>query len=692
MDSQSFQPGEGPDTPDRAAAGPGSGWVAALGTLKVRLTLAALMGLLAGMAMIAWNLDRVVTRDLLQAAEVRERDEARRILSGLSHRAMEMQQALASVAAQVDARTWADLDRFEQFLDDRVVLRGMFSNVAVVDREGRIRLVADSLGTRRPGARIGDRAYFRQTMETGEAMIAGPVPGRVSGEPVLMFTHPLVVEGERVGLFGAALRLASRDLLAVLADPPGDNGTMVVVTDSTGQVLAHPRRDRIGVSIQGLEGFERAAAEWMALGRPRMVEPRSWTSADTIVGAAGDPATGWHVWRAVPMERLVAPIHAARDEALAQAVLLATGLALGLVLWLLHLLRPLMLLERRARALLAGDADATWPRASGEIGQLARTLQHVAAERRRAEASNRHVLDQLHSVMAAAPVGLAFTRNRCFETVSTELCRLLGTSAAQLRGRPAQDIFASTDDYLALGVRVAEAFARGEAYDGQHQMLRRDGSTFWGHLRAQPVVVGDPAAGTIWSLADITAEVVARRDLEHAALHDPLTGIANRKAFDEAITAAALKASSGQATSVVMIDLDRFKPLNDSAGHAAGDAMLREVARVLVRHVRDGDVVARLGGDEFGLLLDRCEHEQARLVAEKVCRAVAAIELPWEGRLLTVGASLGVAQWPAGHAADAAGWLAAADAACYEAKHAGRSAVRSAAPVVPLRRPVAGSA
>ena len=130
---------------------------------------------------------------------------------------------------------------------------------------------------------------------------------------------------------------------------------------------------------------------------------------------------------------------------------------------------------------------------------------------------------------------------------------------------------------------------------------------------------------------------------------------------------------------VVMIDLDHFKPINDRAGHAAGDAMLKAVAAAIVSRVRATDLVVRLGGDEFALLLERCPHDTALRIAENVRQAVAAIELNWEGQALRVGASLGVASLGA-ETLSADDWLAAADAACYAARPEGRGAVRAAAP------------
>ncbi|GAB4113488.1 MAG: methyl-accepting chemotaxis protein [Rubrivivax sp.] len=167
----------------------------------------------------------------------------------------------------------------------------------------------------------------------------------------------------------------------------------------------------------------------------------------------------------------------------------------------------------------------------------------------------------------------------------------------------------------------------------------------------------------------------AREQLERAALHDALTGVANRKGFEAAMARVFAAPATQRPASIVMIDLDHFKPINDTAGHAAGDAVLVAVAQAIGGAVRTSDVVARLGGDEFAVLLPRCTQAQAVVVAEKVRRAILDIALPWQGRTLRVGASLGVAELGDGHA-DAAQWLADADDACYAAKRSGRGAVR----------------
>jgi diguanylate cyclase (GGDEF)-like protein len=191
------------------------------------------------------------------------------------------------------------------------------------------------------------------------------------------------------------------------------------------------------------------------------------------------------------------------------------------------------------------------------------------------------------------------------------------------------------------------------------------------------VVCGEPESGSIWSLYNIDDQVSSRRQLEHAALHDPLTGAFNRKGFAIQLTEVFYGAAASQPASVVMLDLDHFKPVNDLGGHAAGDAMLQEVARVVTSHVRATDSFARLGGDEFAVLLPNCDMPQAMVVAEKIRQGVASLVLAWEGREFSVGTSLGVSSLHSTFTG-VEQWLAAADAACYEAKRSGRNVVRMA--------------
>ncbi len=183
--------------------------------------------------------------------------------------------------------------------------------------------------------------------------------------------------------------------------------------------------------------------------------------------------------------------------------------------------------------------------------------------------------------------------------------------------------------------------------------------------------------------AALAERQAAARQVEHMAHHDALTGLANRLGFSQALAQAVGEARAGAPFSLLLVDLDRFKPVNDTFGHPVGDAMLCAVARRLGRCVRDNDLVARLGGDEFAVLSRGGGARRAEQLARRIVATLAApFEL--EGHRITIGASVGLDGWREG-TGDAA-LLRNADAALYGAKAAGRGAWRAFAPPQPPER------
>lgn len=165
-------------------------------------------------------------------------------------------------------------------------------------------------------------------------------------------------------------------------------------------------------------------------------------------------------------------------------------------------------------------------------------------------------------------------------------------------------------------------------------------------------------------------EATAR--LAHQALHDPLTSLPNRRAFEQALEEL-LSASrrAGDHGALCFMDLDHFKPVNDTGGHAAGDALLRVVADLIRSHLRSEDTVCRIGGDEFALILRGCTPADAARIANGLCEAVAELRFEWEGREYRIGASIGFAMID-GALGSVAELVRAADHACYVVKREGR--------------------
>ena len=181
--------------------------------------------------------------------------------------------------------------------------------------------------------------------------------------------------------------------------------------------------------------------------------------------------------------------------------------------------------------------------------------------------------------------------------------------------------------------------------------------------------------GAVIVFHDVTKERRLKRALSYQASHDALTGLINRREFDNRLHAAVLSAQRGEGSyALLYIDLDQFKVVNDTCGHQAGDRLLRDVTGLLQARVRASDTIARLGGDEFGVLLEGCTVEQSTRIADGVRQAIRDYRFVWGATTLSVGASVGVVQITA-ETESVANVMSAADIACYAAKDEGRNRV-----------------
>ncbi|WP_349976054.1 EAL domain-containing protein [Pseudomonas sp. WHRI 8519] len=252
--------------------------------------------------------------------------------------------------------------------------------------------------------------------------------------------------------------------------------------------------------------------------------------------------------------------------------------------------------------------------------------------------------------------------------------------AGQALGLPLTALFSLVDEHAqsdssTLFEQVLSGSLKGGA---EHARLiqRLDGSTVSINLVGSPIISDGQVAGIVLVLHDMTQERQYIANLSWQATHDALTGLANRREFEYRLEQALNDlVRQGGRHSLMFLDLDQFKLVNDTCGHAAGDELLRHICAVLQSVLREGDTLARLGGDEFGVLLENCPGEQAERIAESLRQAVQSLHFVWKGRPFVTTVSIGLvhmAQAPATLEAS----LRAADMACYMAKEKGRNRIQ----------------
>jgi len=257
---------------------------------------------------------------------------------------------------------------------------------------------------------------------------------------------------------------------------------------------------------------------------------------------------------------------------------------------------------------------------------------------------------------------------------------LTGWSTSEARTRDVSEIFkvvdGTTGEPIADPVRECLTSGRVCALETEPVLLKRNRDRCDIRTTASPL--RSPQGGIIGSVLvfqDVTDTRSRHRELAHTAMHDSLTGLPNRASFARALAEGAQQAGDeAREHALCFVDLDRFKSVNDNAGHTAGDTLLQTIATTIRSSCRTIDLVARIGGDEFALLLPDCSKIGALRVAQKVIDAIAGLDMSWEGKTYQVGASIGIAAITSECTAPDE-LMRRADAACYVAKANGRNQV-----------------
>jgi diguanylate cyclase (GGDEF)-like protein/PAS domain S-box-containing protein len=255
---------------------------------------------------------------------------------------------------------------------------------------------------------------------------------------------------------------------------------------------------------------------------------------------------------------------------------------------------------------------------------------------------------------------------------------LTGWSAAEARGRLLADVFRIIDEETGEAEEdpVARCLKEGRVIEPSDKtlLLGRSGGRHAIEDSAAPIRGRDgELLGVVLVFRDVTEARHQSQKVSYQASHDALTGLINRLEFERRLSRVLETAqTSDTENALCYLDLDRFKQVNDTCGHVAGDELLRQVSQLLKQQIRKRDTLARLGGDEFGLLMEHCSIHEARGVAENLLKVIGDFSFPWEEHSFGIGVSIGMVEVNRNSVAMQQ-VLRTADTACYLAKEQGRN-------------------
>jgi len=708
--------------------------VQSIGSLKTRITLFTLAIFITSLWSLTFYASHVLRQDMERQLSDQQFSVVSFIASAVDVHLTERIRALQLAASSIEPSMMGQPTALQRLLDSRMVLETMFSGgVLITDRLGTaVAEVPRSVG--RIGLNFMDRTAVAGALRQGQTVIGSAVLDKRLGVPVIGIAVPVLdAHGRSIGTLAGVVALKHAGFLDHLTQSAyGKTGSYFLVDRQRRLIIASTNRERVLQPLRPrgeipaidrfIDGFE---------GSQVYVNPNG---VEVLNSAKRATVADWGVSASISTAEAFAPIRAMQQR-MVQAALLLTVLAGVLTWWLLR--RELSPLTDTTRILAQMGSSPELPQPlpvqrHDEIGVLIQSFNRLLAERKERD-DYRHFHSQiLEKLAAGTPL------NTILEAIvlgiealyPDKLCSILlldeaGQCVTGCIAPSLPDFYNKAFDGLAVGVGMGSCGTA--AFMGQRVVVE-DIAThpYWEPLKELAAQVG---LGACWAepirsgshkilgafgiyhrekyapndadiaLIEQTARLVsiaiektvAEEKIRNLAYYDSLTQLPNRRLLDERLALAlASSRRTGRHGALMLLDLDNFKPLNDTHGHAAGDLLLIEVARRLNANVREVDTVARLGGDEFVVVIGDLDAaadlalEQALAVAEKIRTALAQ---PYP---LTIAAqqdtpaaviehhcssSMGLTLFTGQDAHHQTELLKQADDAMYRAKQSGRNTV-----------------
>ena len=678
------------------------------GPMVRKLLLLALLGMLLSALLAAALVSRQQGEQTRLRQQQQQSAEVQLVARLLASRLEQSQKILAAVADGIDPQMLESPLALEWLLQQGLPAVRFFDVIVVARQDGALS-VNLRYGQLQTASDIdpAERAELRRTLTEGKPQVSG-LTGSNASDARLLLTMPLLHQGRVVGAVAGVLRLQAPGVLPYALAMPERAGARWVVFSREGVILAHPDAQRVFGLVQDEPGLSQAYEQWRTQEADNGEVPVLRTASGHVVSLATVALPQWLVAR-VHDERAAAGLSWRELSASGWQAGAAVALWCALVLALLwRVSRPLTQLHAQAQMLLATNADvgadadakgasSAWPQAPGEVDALVQLCLRWQQNAQQQQASQGLLAWQLAAVLAHMPQALILTRADVVQASSAQAHRLLGYAGPALEqaldGQPLLGLLAQeqlTQSLECLQQQVQAQFRALDVFDAELPVRRRDGSVLWVRVQAQPVTPGAPEQGVLWLLEECAAARQARQQHAWEELHDALTELPNRQgllrrlqqwldvSLDVSVDASVddsksktIAASVEQTGVLLFLDVDSFHLFNQQAGAAAGDEVLRHLARLIRAVVRSAGWAARLEGDQFVVVLPACSMARGAELAEQLRTAVQGWEPVYQG--LRYGLGLSVGQVPlAAYGRDVNALLHAADMACYQAKRSGR--------------------
>ena len=286
--------------------------------------------------------------------------------------------------------------------------------------------------------------------------------------------------------------------------------------------------------------------------------------------------------------------------------------------------------------------------------------------------NNQQTIQQQKIIFDNADIGIGWLKHGKYLKVNKKMLNIFGYTEKQILGQNSSRLYRYKADFIEVGRNGYEALGSGETFSAEYEMMRADGTFFWGKIIGRSID-NEGQKNSIWLFEDISKRKLADEKLYQLANFDSLTQLANRSLFNIYLDEAIVKAKgNNKKFALLFVDLDRFKHINDSLGHEAGDVVLSEVSMRMKSVLRESDILARLGGDEFTVILDDISDiHSVEAVAQKILDKLNH-GINYKGKEVYTGCSIGISRYPENGNVRSE-LLSCADSAMYFSKKSGRN-------------------